>query len=68
MGVSEDFYVKDGVLPITGQYGYGTDIVIGNRGQHTALVIRVPGAHFNWFQKKMMKWCFGWDVKDYKDA
>lgn len=21
--------------------------------------------HFNWFQKKMIKWCFGFDVNDY---
>lgn len=23
--------------------------------------------HFNWFQKKMIKWCFGFDVFDYKE-
>ena len=22
---------------------------------------------FNWFQKKMIKWCFGFDVKENKD-
>lgn len=22
---------------------------------------------FNWFQKKMMKWCFGWEVKEKKN-
>lgn len=22
---------------------------------------------FNWFQKKMMKWCFGWEVKENKN-
>lgn len=21
---------------------------------------------FNWFQKKMMQWCFGWEVKENK--
>lgn len=21
--------------------------------------------HFNWFQKKMIKWCFGFNVSDY---
>lgn len=24
------------------------------------------GKKFNWFQKKMMKWCFGWEVKENK--
>lgn len=23
--------------------------------------------HFNWFQKKMIKWCFGFDAFDYKE-
>lgn len=23
--------------------------------------------HFNWFQKKMIKWCFGLKVEDYKE-
>lgn len=23
--------------------------------------------HFNWFQKLMWKWCFGVEIKDYKD-
>ena len=23
--------------------------------------------HFNWFQKKMIKWCFGFDVYDYSE-
>lgn len=22
---------------------------------------------FNWFQKKMIKWCFGFDVEEYDD-
>lgn len=23
--------------------------------------------HFNWFQKKMIKWCFGFNVSDYSE-
>lgn len=23
--------------------------------------------HFNWFQKKMIKWCFGLTVEDYSE-
>lgn len=23
--------------------------------------------HFNWFQKKMIKWCFGFVVEDYDE-
>ena len=33
--------------------------VIGN------ITIYLP-KKFNWFQKKMIKWCFGIDIKDYK--
>lgn len=23
--------------------------------------------HFNWFQKRMVKWCFGFTVEDYSE-
>lgn len=23
--------------------------------------------HFNWFQKKMIRWCFGFEVEDYTE-
>lgn len=23
--------------------------------------------HFNWFQKRMIKWCFGFTVEDYSE-
>lgn len=23
--------------------------------------------HFNWFQKRMIKWCFGFTVEDYDE-
>lgn len=23
--------------------------------------------HFNWFQKRMIKWCFGFAVEDYSE-
>lgn len=45
----------------------GSDIFIGTTDCRT-LVVHLPGKHFNWLQKKMMKWCFGWDVWDYSDA
>ena len=65
--MSEDFYIKDGVLSVFNPCQDGTNIYIGTE-EHSTLVIRLPGKHFNWFQKKMMKWCFGWEVKDYSDA
>ena len=27
----------------------------------------IVNKHFNWFQKKMIKWCFGFDVFDYSE-
>ena len=35
-------------------------------GSSYSLEIKVD-KHFNWFQKKMIKWCFGFDVFDYKE-
>ena len=43
----------------------GSEIRMGK--EKYSWTIRVD-QHFNWFQKKMMKWCFGWDVWDYSDA
>lgn len=41
----------------------GSKITIGkDLGVSTIIVI---DKHFNWFQKKMIKWCFGFDVEDY---
>lgn len=30
-------------------------------------VIILVDHHFNWFQKKMIKWCFGFTVEDYSE-
>lgn len=37
---------------------------IGGESYKTTLAI---DQHFNWFQKLMWKWCFGVEIKDYKD-
>lgn len=37
---------------------------IGDESYKTTLAI---DQHFNWFQKLMWKWCFGVEIKDYKD-
>lgn len=52
-------------------YGYGiikppktpltTFYMIDNRGYRLEINI---DKKFNWFQKKMIKWCFGFDVKE----
>ena len=42
----------------------GSRIVIGDN--YNTLEIKVD-KHFNWFQKKMIKWCFGFDVFDYTE-
>lgn len=42
----------------------GSRVVVGNSYK---LEIKVD-KHFNWFQKKMIKWCFGFDVYDYSEG
>ena len=37
-------------------------IYIGGDGKHTISV--GVDKKFNWFQKKMIKWCFGFEVKE----
>ena len=44
------------------------DIINGSTvkiGKTYGLLIFVD-YHFNWFQKKMIKWCFGLKVEDYR--
>lgn len=41
----------------------GSQIRIGNL---RTLTINVDH-HFNWLQKLMMKWCFGFEVDDYSE-
>lgn len=40
----------------------GSKIIIGVEPQQLTITIN---KHFNWFQKKMIKWCFGFVVEDY---
>lgn len=40
----------------------GSLIIIGDNPSKIEIKIN---KHFNWFQKKMIKWCFGFDVTDY---
>lgn len=37
-------------------------------GKDTHVVTVFTSQHFNWLQKKMLKWCFGFTVKDYSDT
>lgn len=41
----------------------GSMIIIGTNNAFTIFVDH----HFNWFQKRMIKWCFGFDVEDYSE-
>ena len=41
----------------------GSLIIIG---KHRNLTIATDH-HFNWFQKKMIKWCFGFTITDYSE-
>lgn len=42
----------------------GSQIRIGN---FRSLTIINVDHHFNWFQKLMIKWCFGFEVDDYSE-
>ena len=42
----------------------GSIITIGGSAKKVEIII---DQHFNWLQKKMIKWCFGFGVKDYKE-
>lgn len=44
----------------------GSKIIIG-RDRSNCIIIPVD-QHFNCFQKKMIKWCFGFDVEDYSEV
>lgn len=39
-------------------------IYVGDNGYTWAMNVNKK---FNWFQKKMIKWCFGFDVRENKD-
>ena len=41
----------------------GSQIKIGKLRAFSIIVDH----HFNWFQKRMIKWCFGFEVSDYTE-
>lgn len=43
----------------------GSKIFIGRDGVRQIDI--TVDHHFNWFQKKMIKWCFGFEVEDYSE-
>jgi hypothetical protein len=43
----------------------GSKITIGKK---VGKVVIHTDHHFNWFQKKMIKWCFGFVVEDYSEV
>lgn len=55
-------------------YGFGNivinKIVNGSKidiGSDKRMWTIIVDKHFNWFQKLMMKWCFGFVVTDYSE-
>lgn len=44
----------------------GSRLVIGDWTKGNAFEMYIE-KHFNWFQKKMIKFCFGIHVEDYSD-
>ena len=43
----------------------GSMLIIGDFSQGSLNI--VVNKHFNWFQKKMIKWCFGFEVVNYSE-
>lgn len=43
----------------------GSHIIIG---KEISKINVYTDHHFNWFQKKMIKWCFGFVVEDYSEV
>ena len=43
----------------------GSMLIIGDLSQESLNI--VGNKHFNWFQKKMIKWCFGFEVVNYSE-
>ena len=44
----------------------GSRIIIGDQTKGNAFEMYIE-KHFNWFQKKMIEFCFGFHVGDYSD-
>ena len=42
----------------------GSKISIGSDVKTLDIIV---DRHFNWFQKRMIKWCFGFTVEDYSE-
>jgi hypothetical protein len=64
MGV-DDFYIDEDPSRFTPpRIENGSTLTIGNTESSTFTMI--VDQHFNWFQKKMIKWCFGIKVRDYR--
>lgn len=42
----------------------GAKVTLGRDGRTLSVIV---DQHFNWFQKKMIKWCFGFTVEDYSE-
>ena len=42
----------------------GSKITIGKEFRELNIIV---DKHFNWFQKKMIGWCFGFYVEDYTE-
>lgn len=37
-------------------------------GKDAGKITIITDRHFNWFQKKMIEWCFGFAVSDYSEV
>ncbi len=60
--MSSDYVVTDNIIGIP-KIKNGSQIKIGKL---RALTINVDH-HFNWFQKRMINFCFGFSVEDYTE-
>ena len=63
-GVMDDLTINSsGIVAHNPKITNGSKVVIGKKQTLTIFLDQ----HFNWFQKKMIKWCFGFKVEDYSE-
>ena len=58
--IPDEYMIKDGEMYVKCPAKPASTIYIG---ENPGLSIGV-NKKFNWFQKKMIKWCFGFEVKE----
>lgn len=64
MGLVTKEEIKEQVITCPSKIKNGSSIKIGESPAGLSITVN---KHFNWFQKMMLKWCFGFQVTDYAE-